>query len=151
MQIVLFEPQIPQNTGNIIRTCKVTGSDLILIEPIGFDISEKALRRAQLDYAIGMNIQVSPSIEEVIEQAPGPIYFLSSKGEKGFYEESYPTNTTLVFGNETSGLPETIMDAYQSQLRRLPMTRGARCLNLSNAVAVATYEVLRQNEFAFAT
>lgn len=148
MNIVLFEPQIPQNTGNIIRTCRVTGANLILIEPLGFEFSEKTLRRAHLDYALDMNIKVKSSLEEVIDSLSSPFFFLSSKTNRSFYKEPLPQDVTLIFGNETKGLPPSIMHEYEKQLLKLPMIENVRCLNLSNAVAICIYEVERQNNFA---
>ena len=145
MQIILYSPQIPQNTGNIIRTCKVTDSSLILVEPIGFEMSEKSLRRAQLDYALDMDITVVPNLDEALKKATGHIYFLSSKTTQNFYTPSYPLDVTFVFGNENSGLPPEVMEKYRDQLVRLPMKEKERCLNLSNTVAIALYEVIRQN------
>ncbi|MDN3505109.1 MAG: tRNA (cytidine(34)-2'-O)-methyltransferase [Rhabdochlamydiaceae bacterium] len=149
MKILLYQPQIPQNTGNIIRTCKVTGATLILIEPLGFDMSEKSLRRAQLDYAKDMDIQIFPTFKEALKTIDGPIYFLSSKGTKNLFDVKLDQNVTLVFGNEKSGLSEEIMSEFKDYLVRLPMKEDERCLNLSNAVAISTYEVLRQNNFNF--
>lgn len=149
MEVILFSPQIPQNTGNIIRTCRVTGSKLTLIKPLGFEITEKALRRAHLDYAGEVNLSIAASFEEALRQGSGPLMFLSTKGSQSFYEAPIPPNTRLIFGNETHGLPEEIMQEYQNALFRLPMLDNVRCLNLSNAVAICLYEVLRQNQFAF--
>ena len=147
MKIILYTPQIPQNTGNIIRTCKVTNTPLILVEPLGFQMDEKSLRRAQMDYALDMDIAIVPNFDEAMKLASGPVYFLSSKTKRSFYTQSYSMDTTLVFGNENTGLPPEIMERYQDQLVRIPMIAKERCLNLSNSVAIALYEVLRQNSF----
>ncbi|MCF7851915.1 MAG: tRNA (cytidine(34)-2'-O)-methyltransferase [Simkaniaceae bacterium] len=150
MEIILYQPQIPANTGNIIRTCRVIGAKLTLIAPLGFDISEKALRRARLDYASEVDMTIASSLDDALAKKNShSVYFLSSKAKRSFYENNYPENVCLVFGNETSGLPESIMEKYHSQLVKLPMQNDVRCLNLSNAVAIASYEVLRQHNFAF--
>lgn len=150
MNIVLFEPEIPQNTGNIARTCAATGSRLHLIKPLGFSIDEKAVKRAGLDYWDLLDITVYENAEEFFEKNRGVrLYFSSTKAEKNYTEFEFKENDFLVFGRETSGLPQWIMEKYRDSLMRIPMVdlEQARSLNLSNAVAIVLYESLRQNSF----
>lgn len=150
MNIVLFEPEIPQNTGNIARTCAATGSRLHLIKPLGFSIDEKAVKRAGLDYWDLLDITVYENVEEFFEKNRGVrLYFSSTKAEKNYTEFEFKENDFLVFGRETSGLPQWIMEKYRDSLMRIPMVdlEQARSLNLSNAVAIVLYESLRQNSF----
>lgn len=149
MKILLFQPQIPQNTGNIVRTCSVTGVSLVLVKPYGFSLSDKMVKRAGLDYWEEVQIEEIDSLEKYLEKASAPFYFFSSKAEKSYTEVSYPENSILIFGAETSGLPPLFHKRWPHNFVTLPMLPTARCLNLSNAVAIATYEALRQQEFTF--
>ncbi|MBB64905.1 MAG: tRNA (uridine(34)/cytosine(34)/5-carboxymethylaminomethyluridine(34)-2'-O)-methyltransferase TrmL [Waddliaceae bacterium] len=145
MIIGLYEPQIPQNTGNIARTCAVTGSKLILFGQAGFTLEEKKLRRAGLDYWNSVCMGNEESLENYLENTAQPFYFFSSKAKRSFWEQPMEKNSLLIFGSETSGLPQHITDKYEDRLVRIPMLEGQRCLNLSNSVSIAIYEVLRQN------
>ncbi|OHW62232.1 tRNA (cytidine(34)-2'-O)-methyltransferase [Andreesenia angusta] len=150
MNIVLFQPEIPQNTGNIARTCAATGSRLHLIKPLGFSIDEKAVKRAGLDYWELLDINVYESAEEFFEKnADGVFYFSSTKAQKNYTDFSFQDDSYIVFGRETSGLPDWIMEKYSERLMRIPMVdvEKARSLNLSNAVAIVVYEALRQVGF----
>lgn len=148
MNIVLFEPEIPANTGNISRTCAVTGAALHLIEPLGFDISERAVRRAGLDYWQKLELYTYKSWQDFLQQNPGaPIFLATTKGSVPHTELSYPEGAYLVFGKETAGLPGHIHDAYPDTRLRIPMQPDYRSLNLSNAVAIVLFEALRQHGF----
>ena len=125
----------------------MSGVELILIKPLGFDFSEKALRRAQLDYASEVKITQENSLEEAIHKLDCPFFFLSSKTKRSLYDQKIPESCALIFGNETKGLPPSIMEEYESHLVTLPMVDSVRCLNLSNAVAISVYEAWRQNGF----
>ena len=148
LNIVLVEPEIPQNTGNIARTCAVTGCVLHLVGPLGFTITDKQLKRAGLDYWHLLDIRYYDSLQEFWEKNPNGTYFYaSSKGEQRHTDVTYPSDAYLLFGKETKGLPEDMLIAHPERCIRIPMRAGARCLNLSNAVAVVAYEALRQNDF----
>ncbi len=144
LNIVLLEPQIPQNTGNIARTCAATGARLHLIGPLGFTISDAKLKRAGLDYWHLLDISTYESWQEFIEKNEGSFFYLSTKAAKIHSEAAYPDKTYIVFGREDAGLPEELLTANLQSCLRIPMIEGARSLNLSNSVAVAAYEVLRQ-------
>ncbi len=145
LNIVLVEPQIPQNTGNIARTCAVTGAALHLIRPLGFDTDDKKLKRAGLDYWDKLDISYYDSIRELFEKYPdGKFFFFTTKGKKIHSEAVYPHNCFLVFGREDAGLPEELLFSRPDDCVRIPMRNTLRSLNLSNSAAVAVYEVLRQ-------
>ena len=149
MNIVLLEPEIPQNTGNIARTCAITGTTLHLIEPLGFDISEKAVRRAGLDYWQYLDLKVYKNIEEFFEKNPdGNYYFATTKGQHRYDNVKYKSNDYIFFGKETKGLPEELLHDNYDKCIRIPMLKIVRSLNLSNSVAIVLYEALRQNDFA---
>ena len=144
--IVLYQPEIPPNTGNIIRLCANTGCRLHLIEPLGFDLDDKQLRRAGLDYHEWAEVQTWPDIEAM--QLSGRVFALSTRGQKSYHQASFEKGDYLVFGPETRGLPQDYLDSLGSeQVLRLPMLENSRSLNLSNTVAVVVYEALRQNGF----
>ncbi len=146
--IVLYQPEIPPNTGNIIRLCANTGCRLHLVEPLGFDLNEKKLRRAGLDYHEWADIEVHPDLASACSSA-GNIYALSTRGTQTYNEALFRAGDTLVFGPETRGLPDSYLDTIaRHRILRIPMLRHSRSLNLSNAVAVVVYEGLRQNNFA---
>ena len=148
INIVLFCPEIPQNTGNIARTCSVTGAALHIIKPIGFEISDKTLKRAGLDYWSTLEVYYYESYLDFADKNPdAEIFYFSSKGRIRYTDVEYPDNTYLMFGRETSGLPEELINANMEKVLRMPMLHNRRCLNLSNAVAIATYEVLRRWDF----
>ncbi len=149
MNIVLVEPEIPQNTGNIARTCAATGSHLHLIKPLGFSLADKYLKRAGLDYWNLMTYTVYESFEDFLEKNPNAnCYFASTKADHSYTQVSYQPNDYLVFGRETRGLPEDLLRANYDRCVRIPMRREARSLNLSNSVAIVLFEALRQQEFA---
>lgn len=147
--IVLVEPEIPQNTGNIARTCAATGSNLILVRPLGFDTSDKMLKRAGLDYWQYVNITYFDSIEEVMDKFynGNNFYFLSTKGKKIYSDAAFKDGDFLVFGKETKGLNELLLEKYYDSTLRIPMIGETRSLNLSNSVALTLYEAIRQNGF----
>lgn len=145
LNIVLIEPEIPQNTGNIARTCAATGAMLHLVGPMGFQITDKQVKRAGLDYWDKLDISYYDSTEEFFEKnAGGKFYFFTTKGEIAHSDMKYENNAFLVFGKETKGLPEELLKENHDTCVRLPMRGIIRSLNLSNAVCVGTYEVLRQ-------
>jgi len=149
MHIVLYQPEIPQNTGNIARTCAATGSMLHLIKPLGFSLEDKYLKRAGLDYWHMMQYQVHESFEELLSMHPGArMHFLSTKAPRSYDEISYGADDFLVFGCETRGLPESLLSRAYDRSVRIPMVEGARSLNLSNSVAIVLYEALRQQRFS---
>lgn len=147
LNIVLVEPQIPQNTGNIARTCAVTGARLHLVGPMGFRVDDAKLRRAGLDYWHLLDITYYSNLDDFFARNSGPCFYFTSKGPRRHTEAEYPDNCYLLFGREDAGLPEELLLAHQEQCVRMPMRQGVRCLNLSNAVAVGVYEVLRQWDF----
>lgn len=148
INIVLVEPEIPQNTGNIVRTAAATGSVVHLVRPLGFDTSDKMLKRAGLDYWKDCDIRYYDCFDEVRQAFPnGEFYYFSTKAKQSHCSPRYGENVFLVFGKETKGLPEQLIhDNYQNAVR-IPMIADTRSLNLSNSVAIAVYEVLRQREF----
>ena len=145
LNIVLVEPEIPQNTGNIARTCAALGATLHLVHPLGFDISEKAVKRAGLDYWDKLDIIEYSSLQEFKEKVKSKnIYLLSTKANKVYTDIKYEDDSYLVFGPETRGLPEEyILDNFENTVR-IPMKKNIRSLNLSNSVAIVAYEVQRQ-------
>lgn len=146
LNIVLVEPEIPQNTGNISRTCAATGARLHLVGPLGFTIDDKKLKRAGLDYWHLLDITYYDSLEDFFARNAGPFYYFSTKAKHIHSEIAYPDGAYLVFGKETKGLPEPLLHEHPNTCVRLPMIHNdaARSLNLSNTVAVGVYEVLRQ-------
>lgn len=147
--ILLVEPEIPQNTGNIVRTCAATGCRLHLVRPLGFEVTDKYLKRAGLDYWHFVDITYYDSIEEVFARNPdAAFYFFSTKAAKNYAQIQYRPGDFLVFGKETRGLPEDLLVAHYDHCVRLPMRGDIRSLNLANSVAVAVFEAWRQNGFA---
>ena len=150
LNIVLVEPQIPQNTGNVARTCAATGARLHLVEPMGFKVNDAKLKRAGLDYWQLLDITYYESLDDFFEKnKDGQFYYFSTKARKIYSEAEYPDKCYLVFGKETAGLPEELLHANPEKCVRLPMINNsaARSLNLSNTVAIGVYEVLRQWNF----
>ena len=149
LHIVLYQPEIPPNTGNIMRLARNTGFALHLIEPLGFTLDEKSLRRAGLDYRDSSKVSVHPDWAAYVEQyLPQRIFAISTKGKASVFETAFRENDTVVFGSETSGLPEDFRNALPpGHVLRLPMRDGSRSLNLSNAVAIVVYEAWRQLGF----
>lgn len=149
MNIVLVNPEIPQNTGNIARTCAATGAKLHLIEPLGFSLDSKYLKRAGLDYWWLMEYRTYPSLEAFLQEHPGArMHFATTKAPRGYHQAEYRDGDFLVFGCETRGLPENLLEKVYDRCIRIPMREEARSLNLSNAVAITLYEALRQMDFA---
>lgn len=148
LNIVLVEPEIPQNTGNIARTCAVTGSILHLVKPMGFSVDDKHLKRAGLDYWHLLDIHYHESLDDFFKKYPeGDFYFSTTKAKKLYTDVKYTENSFLFFGKETAGLPESLLNKYQERCIRIPMRNQARSLNLSNSVAIIVYEALRQLNF----
>ena len=148
--IVLYQPEIPPNTGNIIRLCANTGCHLHLVEPLGFELDDKKLRRAGLDYHEWADVQTYASLEILISKLAdtGSIYAISTRGRKNYSDISYSPGDSLVFGPETRGLPQSYLDGLaQENILRLPMLENSRSLNLSNTTAIVVYEALRQTGF----
>ena len=146
INIVLVEPEIPNNTGAIARTCACTGARLHLVKPLGFDISDKAVKRAGLDYWHLVDISVYENIDEYFaKNGDTGLWLLTTKADRSYYEVDLSVpNVTLMFGKETKGLPQELRDRYADRCLRIPMRREARSLNLSNAAAILCYETLRQ-------
>ena len=147
INIVLVEPEIPANTGNISRTCAVTGTQLHLVEPLGFDISDKQVRRAGLDYWPHLNVQVHSSLDDFFKNTQGIYYYCSTKASRYYNEVAFENDCYLLFGKETKGLPEDLIFSNPEQAIKIPMKDGLRSLNLSNAVGIVVYEALRQQGF----
>lgn len=147
LNVVLVEPEIPQNTGNIIRTCAATGTTLHLVRPLGFSLEDKYLKRSGLDYWDIANIQYYDSFEEVVQKNPnGKFFFATTKVEQAHSDVEFVDNSFIVFGKETKGLPESLLEENKETCMRIPMVKleKARSLNLSNSVAIVAYEALRQ-------
>ena len=148
LNIVLVEPEIPQNCGNIARTCAATGARLHLIRPLGFDISDKAVKRAGLDYWHMVDVQVYENLEDFFgRNEVKQMWLLSTKAPRRYTEASFEDGCYLLFGKETKGLPEDFLEAHREACVRIPMRSDARSLNLSNAVAITAFEALRQLDF----
>ena len=148
INIVLYNPEIPQNTGNISRTCAVTGAALHIIRPTGFEISDRTLKRAGLDYWDKLDVTYYDSFEEFLSVHNGAtMYFFSSHATKSYADVEYPDEVFLIFGKESVGLPKDIVAENIDRALRIPMLPTLRCLNLSNSVAIAVYEVLRQKNY----
>ena len=147
--IVLVEPEIPPNTGNIIRLCANTGCHLHLVEPLGFSLDDTRLRRAGLDYHEWASVQTWPDLAALQQGLPGPEYALTTRGTRVYSDAVFSAGDKLVFGPETRGLAQAYLDSLPpAQVLRMPMREHSRSLNLSNAVTAVTYEALRQNGFA---
>lgn len=149
LNIVLHEPEIPQNTGNIGRTCVATGTRLHLIEPLGFSLNEKALKRAGMDYWEHLDVTVYDDYEDFLNRNPGAkIYMATTKGPNVYSDVKYEPDCYIMFGKESGGIPEDILVNNQETAIRIPMNLEIRSLNLSNSVAIVLYEALKQNNFA---
>lgn len=147
LNIVLVEPEIPQNTGNIARTCAVTGAALHLVGPMGFKLEDKKLRHAGLDYWPYLTLSTYANLSEFFEKNQGNFFFFSTKAQNRYTDVSYPDQCYLLFGKESAGLPEKLLFDHPNQCVRIPMMDGFRSLNLSNSVAIGAFEVLRQWDF----
>jgi len=149
IHIVLVEPEIPANTGNVARTCAATGAQLHLIRPLGFSIDDKQLKRAGLDYWHLLNVQVHENLDAFFAAHPnGPYYYASTKAKHTYAEVEYPEDVYFLFGKETKGLPEELLYQNLDTTIRIPIRAEARSLNLSNSVAVVVFEALRQRDFS---
>ena len=149
MNVVLLEPEMPANTGNIGRTCVATGTRLHLIEPLGFRLNEKAIKRAGLDYWQDLDVTFYDNYADFLERNPGAkIYMATTKAHKVYTEVAYEPDCYLMFGKESAGIPEEILLKHPDTSVRIPMNSEIRSLNLSNSVAIVLYEALRQNQFA---
>ena len=148
VDIILVEPEIPMNTGNIARTCACTGARLHLIKPLGFDISDKAVKRAGLDYWQFVDISVYENIEEFFERnGDENLYLATTKAPRSYAEVDFSGDVKLMFGKETAGLPESLREKYRDGCIRIPMLSDVRSLNLANSVAILCYEALKQQGF----
>lgn len=149
INIALIEPEIPQNTGNIARTCAAVGASLHLVKPMGFEIDDKKLKRAGLDYWDKLDINYYSSLDDFLIKNNGEkLFFFTTKAEKTYTSVAYPEKVFLVFGKESAGLPEELLSEKYETCVRIPMLDNLRSLNLSNSAAVAVYEVLRQRDFS---
>lgn len=148
LNIVLLEPEIPANTGNIGRTCAATGTRLHLIEPLGFRLDEKSLRRAGMDYWKDLDVATYIDYGDFIARNPGArIYMATTKAEKAYTEVRYESDCYIMFGKESAGIPEELLVKHREDCVRIPMLEGIRSLNLGNSAAIILYEALRQNQF----
>ena len=149
LNIVLHEPEIPANTGNIGRTCVATNTRLHLIEPLGFRLNEKSLKRAGMDYWDQLDVRTYIDYQDFLEKNPGArIYMATTKAEKVYTDVSYEPDCYIMFGKESTGIPEEILVHHKEDCVRIPMVGDIRSLNLGNSVAIVLYEALRQNGFA---
>jgi tRNA (cytidine/uridine-2'-O-)-methyltransferase len=153
VHVVLYEPEIPPNTGNIIRLCANSGNQLHLVKPLGFDLDDKRLRRAGLDYHEWVDVSVHDKLENLLKEVPHQnLYAISTKGTRNYSEPQFAQDDLLLFGPETRGLPAQLLASLnRSQVLRIPMRPGSRSMNLSNATAIIIYEVWRQSNFAGAS
>lgn len=150
INIVLYEPEIPQNTGNIMRTCVATNTHLHLIEPLGFKINDKTIKRCSVNYIDKLKYTIYKNFDEFLENNQGDFYFFTRYGKKPHTEFDFSDNSKniyLIFGKESTGIPKKILRGYLDKCTRIPTTSNFRALNLSNCVAIATYEVLRQQNY----
>ena len=148
INIVLVEPEIPQNTGNVARTCAAVGASLHLVKPLGFEIDDRKLKRAGLDYWDKLDITYYDSLDDFLRVNAGePMFFFTTKAKQKYTDVVYPKRVFIVFGKETKGLPEELLYANPDKCVRIPMRDTLRSLNLSNSVAVGVYELLRQRGF----
>lgn len=148
MKVVLYQPQIPQNTGNIVRTCAVTGNDLILVKPLGFSVNDRWLKRAGLDYWEGVSVEIIDNLEDFLGSIDIPFYFFSSKANKLYSEVPYTKDSLLIFGSETTGLPAHFKEKWPEKFVQIPMIPNVRCLNLATSVGIGVYEAWRQQGWA---
>ncbi len=149
LNIVLYEPEIPSNTGNIGRTCVATGTRLHLIEPLGFRLTEKALKRAGMDYWQDLDVTTYINYDDFLERNPGAvIYMATTKGQRVYTDVRYEEDCYIMFGRESAGIPEEILAYNRDRCVRIPMLGEIRSLNLANSVSIVLYEALRQNDFS---
>ena len=145
MKVILYQPQIPQNTGNIVRTCSAAAAGLVLVRPLGFSTSNRHLKRAGLDYWDGVAVEEIDDLSTYLDGQP--IFFFSSKAAKWHTEALYLADSLLIFGSETEGLPNLYRERWPDRFFKIPMSPQARCLNLACSVSIVLYEALRQNHF----
>jgi tRNA (cytidine/uridine-2'-O-)-methyltransferase len=148
MKIILYQPQIPQNAGNIVRTCAVSGCDLIMVRPLGFSTNDRWLKRAGLDYWEGVNVSFIDDLEGYLTQNSFPFYFFSSKATTFYSSVTYQSDTQLIFGSETTGLPQNLFEKWPDHFVKIPMIKGVRCLNLATSAGIGIYEAWRQQGFS---
>jgi tRNA (cytidine/uridine-2'-O-)-methyltransferase len=151
MKIVLYRPQIPQNTGNIARTCGAANAGLVLVGPLGFSLADRHMKRAGLDYWDRVDVQTIDDLDAWLLQEKKPFFFFSSKAGKLYTEAPFTTESLLIFGSETEGLPEYLWEKYPDHFYTIPMAKGQRCLNLASSAAIVLYETLRQSKFTTLT
>lgn len=149
MKIILFQPQIPQNTGNIVRTCSVTGTGLILVHPLGFSTQNRHLKRAGLDYWEGVEIEEIEDLDAYLKSTKAPFFFFSSKAPRNYTAAPYESNSLLIFGSETTGLPSLYFETWKDSFFTIPMLSRSRCLNLATSAGIVLYEAFRQTGFQF--
>ena len=147
MKIILYQPQIPQNTGNIVRSCSVTGTDLVLVRPLGFSTQSRHLKRAGLDYWEGVHVEEIDDLDALLEQTDAPFFFFSSKVNQSYVTAPFTTNSLLIFGSETTGLPSKYLEKYPERFFTIPMLPTARCLNLATSVGIVLFEAIRATQF----
>jgi tRNA (cytidine/uridine-2'-O-)-methyltransferase len=148
MKVILYRPQIPQNAGNIVRTCAVTGSSLAMVRPLGFSTHDRWLKRAGLDYWEGVDVTFIDDLEEYLANTLQSFYFFSSKGTNLYHHAKYDPDSQLIFGSETNGLPPIFFERWPDRFVKIPMKEGVRCLNLATSAGIAIYEAWRQQNFA---
>ena len=147
MKVILYQPQIPQNTGNIVRTCAVTGTSLVMVRPLGFSTHDRWLKRAGLDYLEGVDVSYLDDLESNFDKFSGSFFFFSSKATQLYNSVSYEADSCLIFGSETTGLPPVFFEKWPERFVTLPMIPGARCLNLATSAGIAVYEAWRQQGY----
>ena len=147
MKVILYQPQIPQNTGNIVRTCAVTGTSLVMVRPLGFSTHDRWLKRAGLDYWEGVDVSYIDDLESYLDKFSGSFFFFSSKATQLYNSVSYEADSCLIFGSETTGLPPVFFEKWPERFVTLPMIPGARCLNLATSAGIAVYEAWRQQGY----
>lgn len=147
MKVVLFEPQIPQNTGNIVRTCSAVGAELFLVRPLGFHVTDRWLKRAGLDYWGGVTVTIIDDLPHLLKNTFDRFFFYSSHAKSNYTEIEYKKNDAFIFGSETSGLPEKFWKEWPELFYTIPKKKETRCLNLANAVSIVLYEAWRQTGF----
>ena len=148
MKVILYQPQIPQNAGNVVRTCAVTGCDLMMVKPLGFSTHDRWLKRAGLDYWEGVNVSFIDDVETYLNEFSGSFYFFSSKADQLYTSVTYSSDSLLIFGSETSGLPSHLFEKWPDRFVTIPMIEGVRCLNLATSVGIGVYEAWRQQGFS---
>lgn len=147
MNIILFQPQIPQNTGNIVRTCSVTGANLYLVKPLGFSVSNRRLKRAGLDYWEGVNVNFIDDLPSFLDNTSARFFFFSAHAQKSYTEVDYEPEDYLIFGSETAGFDQIFWERWPESFYTIPKRKETRCLNLANAVSIVLYEAWRQQNF----